>query len=315
MISVALCTYNGKDFLPAQLNSLLEQTLQPKELVVCDDASLDVTVHIVEAFAAIAPFPVRLFRNEKRIGIGANFEQAISLCYGEVIALCDQDDVWMPEKLARLAALFAEGAQWVCCDAKVVDANLGPLGYNLWERVNFNRKEKDLAQQGRWFEVLLKHFVVAGAALAFKADFRTKLLPIPANWLYDAWLTTMLAATTKGMLLDEPMQYYRQHGDNALGGLRRSLWSEVQAALSLDRDVYYEEEIARWSGLVGRLDRTALPEIDILLAAKIEHLRRRSALPKNRLARLPMVAAETARGGYARYARNWGSIGLDLLVN
>lgn len=313
-ISIALCTCNGEDFLPAQLNSLLGQTHLPKELVVCDDASEDATVSILEAFTARAPFPVRLYHNEDRIGIGANFNRVIGLCSGDVIALCDQDDVWMPEKLTRLMEAFAVGAEWVCCDAKVVGATLHPFGYSLWERVNFSQREKGLARQGRWFEVLLKHCVVAGATLAFKSELRNRLLPIPADWHYDAWLTTMLAATTRGALVDVPMQCYRQHGGNALGGVRRSLSDEVRAAFALDRTAYYQTEIVRWSRLEKRLGTIASTEIETRLAAKIAHLQRRSTLPVNRLARLPIIAAETARGGYARYSRNWGSIALDLLV-
>ena len=98
-ISVALCTCNGARFLSEQLVSLAEQTLRPIELVVCDDASDDGTWQLLEEFQRSAPFPVRLYRNVRRLGIAQNFEQAMLLCEGDVIALCDQDDVWLPEKL------------------------------------------------------------------------------------------------------------------------------------------------------------------------------------------------------------------------
>ncbi len=314
MISVALCTCNGEDFLPAQLNSLLAQRRLPDELIVCDDASDDATFAILEAFALRAPFVVKLYRNNKRMGIGGNFNQAIDLCSGEIIAVCDQDDVWMPEKLACFTRAFASGADWVCCDAKVVDAMLCPLGYSLWERMDFNSKEKKLAQQGRCFEILLKHFVVAGATLAFRAELRKALSPIPDDWQYDAWLSTMLAATARGALVDASLQCYRQHRRNAVGGTRRSLPSDIRAAFSLDRNAHYQQELSRWSKLAGRLRGVASSDVENSLAEKIAHIRRRAGLPANRLARLPTVAAETSRGGYYRYARNWGSIALDLLV-
>ena len=313
-ISVALCTCNGECFLSEQLDSLLEQTLMPQELIVCDDASEDGTLTILESFVRRASFPVRLYRNEKRIGIGPNFERAISLCTGEVIALCDQDDVWMPEKLILLSECFSTGAEWACCDARVVREDLTPLGYTLWERVKFCQQELNYARQGRFLEVLLKHCVVAGATLAFKSDLRDRLLPIPADWYYDAWLAAILAATSRVSVMEQPMQYYRQHDRNALGGARRSLISEVRAAFSLDRKTHYQEEITRWSEFLGRLGTEVAADTKLLLAAKLAHLERRADLPFNRLARLPSVAAETARGGYARYSRNWGSIAIDLLV-
>lgn len=313
-ISIALCTCNGERFLVEQLTSLANQHCLPSELVVCDDASDDGTYKLLERFARSAPFPVRLYRNPKRLGIGQNFEQAIRLCTGSVIALCDQDDVWMPEKLARFTKAFAGDAEWACCDAEVVDATLIPLGYTLWERVNFCQREWALAWQGGFFEVLLKRYVVAGATLAFKAELRDRLLPIPADWHYDAWLAAILAATAKVALVEAAMQCYRQHGSNALGGVRRSLPSEVRAAFSLDRSAHCREEIARWSGLAEHLGVEVSTQVETGLVAKLAHLKRRAGLPANRLARLPAVAVETARGGYARYARNWGSIALDLLL-
>ncbi len=309
-ISIAMCACDGEYYLSEQLDSLLKQTYPPCELVVCDDASQDESFAILESFTIRAPFPVRLYRNPHRLGIGANFEQAIRLCTGDVIALCDQDDVWLPNKLAAFAELFKMGMDWVCCDADVSDLDLKTLGYTLWQHVNFDRNERKAAREGRFFEVLIKHFVVAGATLAFKAQERDRLLPIPDGWHYDAWLAAILAATGKVGLVETPLQCYRQHGNNALGAARRGLLSEVRAAFSLDRDAYYQAEIARWSQLAARLGN----QTPALMEAKLAHLHHRAALPASRLARFPAVIAETMRGGYSHYARNWGSIAFDLLV-
>lgn len=314
-ISIVLCTCNGANFLVAQLDSLVSQTRLPHELVVCDDASEDGTFEILTTFAIRAPFPVRLYRNPQRLGIGANFEQAIRLCTGNVIALCDQDDVWLPNKLAMFAELFAMGMDWVCCDAEVCDADLHSFGYTLWQRVSFDHSERKAAREGRFIDVLIKHFVVAGASLAFKAQARDRLLPIPHGWHYDAWLAAVLAATGKVGLVKMPLQLYRQHGGNALGAIRRSLLRQARAAVALDRQSYYAEEIACWDALSARLAGLGAPEaVRRQVDAKIAHLRRRAALPVNRLARLPVVIAEILNGGYARYARNLGSIAFDLLV-
>ena len=313
-ISVALCTCNGAGFLAAQLESLASQARLPEELVVCDDASEDETFEILTAFAVRAPFPVRLYRNPQRLGISANFEQAIRLCTGDIIALCDQDDVWHPDKLATFAELFSTGAAWVCCDAEVCDAELHSFGYTLWKRVGFDHCERKAAKEGQLFDALLKHFVVAGATLAFKAQLRDRLLPMPREWHYDAWLAAVLAATEKGALAEMSLQRYRQHGGNALGASRRGLLNEARTAFSMNRTVYYQAEIARWSRLAAHLENRAPAIMETRLAEKIAHLKRRAALPVNRLARLPAVAAEVMNGHYAHYARNWGSIALDLFV-
>lgn len=314
-ISIALCTYQGSRYLPEQLASLAGQTLAPLELVICDDDSRDDSHELATEFSHTAGLNVRQRKNPRRLGLSANFSQAIAWCCGEAIALCDQDDIWQPEKLERFARHFSSGAGWVCCDAVVSDQTLAPVGYTLWERVGFTAKQRRQARQGGWFEVLLKHNVVAGATLAFRADLRDKLLPIPENWLYDAWLAAVLAAIADGVLLEEALQLYRQHGSNAIGGLRKGIVHEARMALALDRQAYLREEIQRWSVLAGHLRNIAAPQAkQRLLAAKLGHLQRRCQFPKNRLMRLPAIMAEIFRGGYARYSRNWGSIAIDLLV-
>jgi glycosyltransferase involved in cell wall biosynthesis len=110
-ISVALCTYNGERFLPQQLDSVAKQTRLPDELIVCDDRSTDRTVALVREFAASSPYPVRIFENEHNLGFAANFERAIRLCEGDLIALSDQDDIWYPIRLERSEQEFSAHPQ------------------------------------------------------------------------------------------------------------------------------------------------------------------------------------------------------------
>ena len=124
--SIALATRNGARYLEALLDSLVAQLWAPYELVVSDDASEDRTMTILEAFSARAPFPVRLLRNPQPLGVEGNFSCAIAACAGDCIALADQDDLWRPEKLARLAqALMEPGTLAVFSDAEVVERHTG----------------------------------------------------------------------------------------------------------------------------------------------------------------------------------------------
>src|ERR1700753_2242608 len=122
-IWVALCTDNCERFLARQLASIQQQTRTPDELVVCDDCSTDSTVEILNSFAASAGFPVRIIRNEQNLGFVANFERAIRLCPGGLMALCDQDDIWYPTRLERSQQEFAAHpeAGLVFSDAEVID--------------------------------------------------------------------------------------------------------------------------------------------------------------------------------------------------
>jgi len=99
-----MATYNGEKFLEHQLQSLAKQTRLPAELIICDDTSGDATVDIIKRFSQTAAFPVRLVVNEQRLGWRGNFLKAASLCVSEYVAYCDQDDIWLPEKLAIVQA-------------------------------------------------------------------------------------------------------------------------------------------------------------------------------------------------------------------
>lgn len=315
-ISIALCVHNGARYLTEQLESLRAQTCPLYELVVCDDASEDASASIVEAFADGAPFPVRFYRNLERLGVGANFEQAIRLCQGELIFLCDQDDVWSPVKVECFIRAFSDNpeAVWAFCNAEVVDAGLQPIGYSLWQRILFTLPEQILANQGEMLSVLLRHSVVAGASLAFRAELREMLLPIPSGWLYDTWLSSVLATLSPPALISETLQHYRQHDANCVGGMKKKLLVQVCEAFKVDRKCYLSEELSRWDLLAKRFAAIRVPsECLDAVGEKLRHLERRARLPQHRLLRFPAIGSEILRGGYLRYSRNWGSVALDLL--
>ena len=90
-LSVAICTYNGAQFLQEQLRSIAAQSLPVQEIIICDDCSEDATCAIVESFCREHPGLVRLQRNATRLGVSQNFAQAISLCQGDIEAIVDAD--------------------------------------------------------------------------------------------------------------------------------------------------------------------------------------------------------------------------------
>ncbi len=128
-ISVALATFNGGRYLQEQLDSIRRQTLLPAQVVICDDGSTDNTVEIARRFAAEAPFAVVVDAHGQRLGFTANFVRAIGHCTRQIVALCDQDDVWFDHKLATAFAAFADAAVVaVTHRVQVVDERLKPTG-------------------------------------------------------------------------------------------------------------------------------------------------------------------------------------------
>ena len=221
-VSVAMCAYGSARFVRAQLDSLAQQTHQPDELVVCDDASSDTTYDIIAAFARSAPFEVRLFREYSNIGRVANFEKAISHCTKDILFLSDADDVWHERKIQRMLQAFqcAPTVAGVFCDAEVVDAALRPLGYSHSELRKFTPAIQTRLRNGEAYDALLRGQIVQGAALAFKASYRPLLLPLSRCWGHDSWIAILLGAVGTLVFVDEKLMSHRQHGGNLIGAIQ-----------------------------------------------------------------------------------------------
>lgn len=218
-ISVAMCTYNGERFLREQLASIAAQTRLPDEMVVCDDGSSDATPEIVAEFGKTVSFPVRFFRNPKNLGSTKNFEQAIGLCTGDLIALCDQDDIWLPEKLARQAEMMERDPTLggVFADAEIVDDKSQPIGKRLWSTIPFTPAEQKRFRAGQGATILLKNNVVTGATLMVRAELNSLFVPIPRIWVHDGWIAWMLTLYSRLALIDVPLIRYRIHVNQQVG--------------------------------------------------------------------------------------------------
>jgi glycosyltransferase involved in cell wall biosynthesis len=323
--SIAMCTWNGEAFLREQLASFSAQTRLPDELVVCDDNSSDDTARIVSDFAATAPFPVHLHVNEQNLGSTKNFERAIGLCRGDIIALADQDDVWLPEKLRRLEDCFESepGVGLVFTDAEVVDEELRPLGYRLWQSVGFDDAARRLVRGGRVLDVLLPGWTVTGATMAFRAGFRDLVLEIPTDLalIHDGWIALLIASVAGVSFIDEPLIKYRQHARQQIGAKERKDDGGPAgldgARKALRRTNSYDEMIAIGTRAQGRLaERSDVYQSEGALAQldeRLKHLRARANLPPGKLSRARWVMRELLSRRYHLYSNGVYSAVKDLV--
>jgi glycosyltransferase involved in cell wall biosynthesis len=319
-ISVAMCTYNGAAHLREQLESITAQTRVPDELVVCDDRSTDDTVRIIESFAAHSPFPVRLRVNEQNLGSTKNFERAISLCEGDFIALADQDDVWLPEKLRRLEdALSGENTALAFTDGEVVDERLRPLDESVWQTIRFGPEEQRLFREGNAFTVLLDHNVVTGAAMAFKAKFKELILPIPNDLIHDGipvlhdwWAALMISAVGDVSFCSESLFKYRQHSSQQMGVIRGN--EDAAVGASMWRRNIFSTEIDYVRAIRERLSSIPQVRVNVLsdLEARLTHLETRAAMPERRLRRIAPVLRELVARRYHLYSNGLASAAKDF---
>jgi glycosyltransferase involved in cell wall biosynthesis len=319
--SVAMCTFNGARFLRQQLASIAAQDRLPDELVVCDDGSSDGSIEIVKDFARSASFSTRLVVNDSNLGSTKNFEKAISLCHGAIIALADQDDVWYEYKLARMEKAFVKSSEIILAfsDADLIDDDSQPLGECLWPTFSFDRAEQIKFADGRALNVLLRHPVVTGASLAFRREYFDLLAPVPAKQIHDRWISFLLAALGKCEMISDRLMQYRRHQMQQLGPGPQTLWERTKRA-RLTKSSFYLDEIERFYELRDRLNECggASPNAKRVvkeIERKISHLEHRARLPSIRVARIPSVLRQTLNGYYWRYSMGWRSIAKDLLIS
>jgi hypothetical protein len=320
-ISIALCTYNGEQFLREQLESFTYQRRLPDELIVCDDRSTDGTVSIVERFASQAPFPVVLVVNDENLGSTRNFEKAISICTGDIIFLSDQDDIWFPEKIERIESAFAdEGVGLVFSDAEVVDEDLQPLDPKL-SNLTFHATSREDLRTGRAFESLLKQNFVTGATAAFRSSLRHVITPTPVgvpNLIHDAWIALSIAIHARVVFIDEPLIKYRQHATQQIG---LGIPHMPDRRGSFERTIgYLHDDINRLAImrdiLPGVLGGKPLPSIDALIREKRDHIRHcevRMDLPRSRVKRVMPVFMEILSGRYSRFSAGLLSAAKDVV--
>jgi glycosyltransferase involved in cell wall biosynthesis len=315
-ISVALCTYNGERFLPQQLASIAKQTRPPDELVVCDDRSTDRTVALLREFAASSPYPVRIFENEHNLGYAANFERAIRLCEGDLIALSDQDDIWYPIRLERSEKEFAAHPQagLVFSDADVINDSNELAGPTLWQRLGFAGKRAQDLLDGHYV-VLAKHRFVTGATVMFRAALRDRLLPIGDGWIHDEWIALIAAAFSDLRPIDQPLIRYRIH-DSQEVGLRNKLEQRIQGNSRAQRHWgRLAESVKELRQLSDALSAMVPDKERPVLSAYQEHLQFlsfRASLPAPRLARLGRILGKYSQ--YEVHASGLASALKDLVL-
>lgn len=210
MISIALASYNGEKYISEQIDSILSQTIQDFELIVCDDCSKDSTWSILEEYKA-KDKRIKIYKNEHNLGFKKNFERAISLCSGDYIAFSDQDDIWMPEHL-ELLLNHLNGCDLVCGNAMLADIDGNSMNVTCrdTDKIDSIPVEKDDA----FFTMLYRPYVQGSTSLA-KTDFLKKYLPIPYEVkFHDQWFGMMASLSNGVSYVSECILKYRMHGNN-----------------------------------------------------------------------------------------------------
>ncbi len=219
--SVALCTYNGSRFLEQQLDSILNQTMQVDEIIVCDDRSTDDTLNILTRYKAKFS-KIHVFKNESTLGSVKNFEKALSLCNGEFIFLSDQDDLWVATKVEDFIDYFTKHNEFAVLASSGfgIDENNNTISSpSVWDIPDLL---EILKIEYNYFTLITQLVNVAtGATMCLKKSFLNEVLPFPVSeWFHhDEWIATISSSMQKFAFLRDKKIYYRVHPNQQVGGV------------------------------------------------------------------------------------------------
>ncbi|ASW75055.1 glycosyltransferase family 2 protein [Chryseobacterium piperi] len=223
-LSVALCTYNGSRYIEKQLLSIINQTIVPDEIIICDDRSSDNTVQIIENFIKTHPdINIKIFINESSLRTIKNFEKAVSLCSGDWLFLSDQDDMWKKNKVEKMLNFIAQNSETLLLftDGQLVDENDSNLESSLWEKWKFNPeiRKKWLNNENAFEDLVHNKNYVTGATVMISRKLLKDTLPfdIPKGYYHDCWLAVNAAGLNGLRYMNECLIDYRIHQQQQVG--------------------------------------------------------------------------------------------------
>jgi len=238
LVSVVLGTYNGAAYLEDQLRSVQAQTWTNLEIIAIDDGSTDRTVGILREYAA-RDSRIKVIINEQNLGFVRNFEKGCSLSKGRWIALCDQDDYWLPEKVEKMVHAIGDYPM-IYCDSDLCGPELQPMGTKISDLVHY--QSFDDCRQLCVFSRMYGHATLITRSLFDKASPFRKEVP------HDGWLAYHATLYGGVKYLPEVLVKYRQHAGNVfgvVGGKKKKDGASQGGGKKVQRAEKKKKELAR----------------------------------------------------------------------
>ncbi len=220
-------------WLKEQLQSLNNQTYSNLKLYIRDDCSPTVPYEQIQdcVRACITAFPYEISRNEKNLGSNLTFQKLTQEAQGEYFAYCDQDDVWLPEKLTVLEeAISQSGAQLVCSDTYIIDGD----GIQTADSITKVRRHHVFHSGEGLAEGLLFHNFVTGCTMLVRAQQAKAAVPFCPYMVHDHYLALWCAERGSILSLPQKLIRYRIHGGNQTGLLAGVTDKESYGRIRID---------------------------------------------------------------------------------
>lgn len=232
-ISIAMTTFNGERYLQEQLNSLYTQTRVPDEVFVSDDGSEDSTVDILKEFQH--KYGLKYCINDHSIGVNMNFEHAIRSCSGDYIMICDQDDIWLPEKIEKtynkMKEIEEDKPSVVSSQHWIINGN----GEIISKKTNIKKDSLACADT-----LLMPAGTSQGCSLMINKKLLDNLKSFPKteDCMYDSYISFICASIGLKYNMSNPLMLYRHHDNNVLARISLEKKNISRHLLSLLRELF-----------------------------------------------------------------------------
>ena len=281
-VEILLSTYNGANYLPVQLDSILQQDYPYWKLLIRDDGSTDDTLKIIQEYIQKYPGKITLINGDSgNVGYAGSFSKLLKYSTAEYVMFCDQDDYWYPNKISTLLSVMVEQevelpskAHAVFSDLEVADANLNIISDSFLKKTGYNPRKGS-----RIF--FLKNYVPGCSMLFNKTLVQLALKTDNLIGLHDLWLLMVASCCGKLTFVPKPLVKYRIHAHNAIGFMEAD--STLLHKLSLFikdnlkygfankkyRDILYSKNISQVQQICERLPQQVSKEA--MTFAAIDH--------------------------------------------
>jgi len=248
-LSVALCTFNGDKFIQKQIDSILNQSIIVNEIVICDDASDDKTLGILNIYQKKYPTIIKLIKNRISLGTIKNFEKAISLTKGELIFLADQDDIWHKNKVEIMTNFFKENSECklLFTNGFLIDENGNSMNSTIWDKWKFDKNIRHVWKNNNnaFKDLIINNNKITGATICFHNSLKKYITPIaiPYGYWHDAWFGLHASAQNGLMFIEESLIDYRIHNKQQVG-ISSEISHEVLTKSNLnciEKDIFYKK--------------------------------------------------------------------------
>lgn len=285
MISVLVATYNGEKYITEELESIAKQTLPADEVIICDDCSEDKTVELVSEFIGQNDLENwKIAVNDENKGYCRNFLDMVQAAKGDIIFLCDQDDVWNHEKIKRMTGYMNENPRInaLFCSCNAIDGN----GEKIPSPKNAGRFFDGDRGTVEFFdpESFVGRSFIRGCSMCFRREIVPYLTSMELKGIMSHdWLISFVAALT-GLCahFDAALVDYRCHGGNTSFGERKvdrdGLIKRIDALEnSVNGHRYIAENADSFKNMTVKLKRKIEKHIRFE-EKRIDFLKRRSIL-------------------------------------